>query len=1046
MSALRYSGLAFALVAVAPLCAFGAEPQLTFEADIRPILRAHCFDCHGATADVEGGLDLRLVRFHKKGGDSGPSLIPGKAADSLIWQRVEKGEMPPGEAKVSAAEKETLRRWIEAGAATIRPEPETIPAGLGITEEERSWWAFQPIRKPDAPEVQARERISNPIDAFVLAKLETSGLTMNPAADRETLVRRAYFDLLGLPPSYEQVQAFINDASPNAWPKLIDDLLNSPHYGEHWGRHWLDVAGYADSDGVSTADPVRPYAYKFRDYVIRSLNADKPFNQFLVEQLAGDELVPQPAVNLSPEQIETLTATGFLRMAADGTASGGDADLNRNQVVADTIKIVTSSLYGLSVGCAQCHDHRYDPIPQTDYYAIRSILEPAYDPKGWRTPAQRQVSLYTDADRAKSAEIETEAKAVIATRDAKQKEYMDAALAKELEKHPEELRETLKTAYHTPADKRTDEQKQLLKERPSVNISAGTLYQYDPKAAEELKKLSDEINAIRAKKPAEDFVAALTEPAKTAPVTYLFYRGDHRQPKDPIGPGDLQIAASPNQPVKFSNDDETLPSTGRRLAWARWLTSGQHPLVARVIANRVWMNHFGRGIVGTPGEFGKLGELPTHPELLDWISSEFMANGWSLKALHRQIMLSSTYQQSSRRSPKKDELDGDNRFYGRMPVRRLTAETIRDRMLAASAVLDRTQFGPSVPVVADDAGQIIVQNAVPRRSVYLQVRRTQPESMLTAFDAPVMDLNCERRPSSTVAAQSLMLMNSESVLELARKLAEKSRREPAATSGLTIRPELAERIAASTASPWSFGFGEIDEQAGRLTSFTPLPHWSGTQWQGGEKVPDPERGWVLLHATGGHPSGKADQAAIRRWTSAVSGTVSVAGTLKHGSPNGDGVRGRIVSSRSGIVGTFIAANGSVKTDVTSVAIEPGDTLDFVLDCRTNENADSFEWIVTISKTGGAAMSWASQAGFHGPVESQPPLPGQIAAAWRSAYSREITPDEFDRALQFAVEQLETLNSIPADIKKTKPPADDQLLMLTNLCQQLISSNEFLYVD
>jgi hypothetical protein len=1042
----RHFGLALGLFALALQPALGAEPQLSFEADIRPILRAHCFDCHGAESEKEGKLDLRLVRFQKAGGESGPAIVPGDPAGSLIWQRIENGEMPPGDAKVSAAEKETLRRWITAGAPTLRPEPETIPPGLGITPEERSWWAFQPIRRPAIPAVQAVERIANAIDAFVLQKLEAERLSLNPAADRETLVRRAYFDLLGLPPTYEQVQAFVNDASPNAWPKLIDDLLNSPHYGEHWARHWLDVAGYADSDGVSTADPVRPYAYKYRDYVIRSLNADKPFNEFLIEQLAGDELIPQPPVNLTADQIEKLTATGFLRMAADGTASGGDADLNRNQVVADTIKIVTSALYGMSVGCAQCHDHRYDPIPQSDYYALRAILEPAYNPKAWQTPAQRQVTLYTDADRAKSAEIEEEARKLIAVRDEKQKKYIDATLEKELEKHPAELRDALRTAYYAPADKRTDEQKKLLAERPSVNINPGNLYQYDMAANDDLKKLGEEIEKVRSKKPPEDFIAALTEPATTAPVTFLFHRGDHRQPKGEIAPGDLQIAAPEDRAVRFSADDASLPSSGRRLAWAKHLTSGEHPLVARVIANRIWMNHFGRGIVNTPGEFGKLGELPTHPELLDWLATEFMAGNWSLKALHRQIMLSATYQQSSRRSPEKDAVDGDNRLYGRMPVKRLNAETIRDCMLAVSGTLDRTQFGPAISVMPDDAGQIIVQNAVPRRSVYLQVRRTQPESMLTAFDAPVMDLNCERRPSSTVAGQSLMLMNSETVLQYARKLAEKARREPAVPAGVSVPADLAAELNGLGKSPWSFGYGAIDESAGRVASFTPLAHWTGQQWQSGAQLPDPEHGWVLVNAIGGHPSGKQDHASIRRWTAASDCTVAVTGTLKHGSPNGDGVRGRIVSSRAGILGTWTAANGSAEASVAAIELKAGDTLDFVVDCRENENADSFEWKLNIVRSTPAGKAWASDAGFHGPVEQSGPIVDQIAAAWRAAYSRNITQTELDRALQFAAVQLGVLQSLPEVTKKTTPPADDSLLMLTNLCQQLISSNEFLYVD
>lgn len=1026
---------------------FAADEALTFEQDVWPIFRAHCFDCHGATKELKGGLDLRLVRFQVQGGESGPALVAGDPAGSYLLDRIESGEMPPGEAKVTPKEKDILRRWIAQGAKTARAEPTELAPGLGITPEERRYWAFQPIQRPDTPTVKASDRVVTPIDALVLQKLEAHNLTMAPQADKTTLVRRAYFDLIGLPPTFEQVQAFVNDPSPGAWERLIDDLLQSPHYGERWGRHWLDIAGYADSDGVSNDDPVRPYAYKYRDYVIQSLNADKPFDQFLIEQLAGDELVPLPHANLTPEQIEKLVATGFLRMAADGTSSGGtDAAVASNQAVADTIKIVTSSLYGLSVGCAQCHDHRYDPIPQADYYGLRSILEPALDVNHWRNPGQRVVSLFTDADRAKSAEIENEAKPVIAERDEKQQKYIDAAFTKELEKHPEELREPLRRAFYTAADKRTPEQQQLLKERPSANITPGVLYQYDAAAAEELKKLGEKIEEIRRKKPVEDFISPLTEVSGTAPVAKLFYRGDYRQPQDDIAPADLQIASLPEARKTFPADDAELPTSGRRLAWAKWLTSGQHPLLGRVLANRIWMHHFGRGIVSTPSEFGKLGELPTHPELLDWLASEFASNGWSLKKLHKTIMLSSVYQQSSHRTPEQDAVDSDNRLYGRMSVKRLEAEAIRDRLLTVSGVLDRTPFGPPVAIAPDDAGQIVVTNDVPRRSVYLQARRTQPVAMLTAFDAPVMDVNCERRPSSTVAGQSLMLMNSQQVLKSARQLADRIRKEAAADTSIAIPAELSQRLQLAQ-SPWSYGAGGFDAEANRVTKFTPLPHWTGSQWQGGSNLPDATIGWTLLHAQGGHTGDNPDHAAVRRFTSPVTGTLFIRGTLHHASENGDGVRGCIVSSRNGMLASWTAKTISVDTAVTGTPVEAGDMLDFIVDCNENVTSDSFTWtaILELKDADGKVLrSWDTVAGFRGPTTVG--LPQQIVAAWRMAYGRDITPRELNRAVTFAADQLAVLQTLSADAKKTNPPADDELLMLTNLCQQLLGSNEFLYVD
>jgi len=763
-----------ALVALATWpSAVAEDPVPVFEADIRPILRAHCLDCHGAEEELNGGLDLRQVRFMAKGGDSGPALVAGDPGASLLLARVRAGEMPPGNAKMTPAEVATLERWVASGARTARPEPETLPPGLGITPEERAWWAFQPLARPAVPEVRQPELVTTPIDAFVLARLERDGLSFGPPADRAALIRRATFDLTGLPPSAEEVEAFVADPDPGAYDKLLDRLLASPHYGERQARHWLDAAGYADSSGANQDDTKRPYAWKYRDWVIRAFAADMPLDRFLVEQLAGDELVPPPHANLDAAALDRLTATGFLRMAADGTAGAADPDAARHAVVADTLTIVSTALLGLSVNCAQCHDHRYDPIPQADYYALRAILAPALDPAAWKTPPERLVSLFTDADRARCAEIEAEAVAAQKTVDDTQAEATAKALEKELEKHPEELRERLRTAAKTPAGTRTPEQVQLLKERPSVDITPGVLYQYDQPAADELKKLADGVAAIRAKKPVEDFLHVLTEPPGHLPVTRVLHRGDHRQPKGEVGPADLQVTG-PEGETAIAADDTALPTSGRRLAWARRLTSGRHPLFGRVLANRLWMQHFGRGIVATPADFGRLGEKPTHPELLDWLAVELADSGWSVKQFHRLVMRSTAYRQAATRRAELDAVDADNRLLGRMAVRRLDAEGVRDRMLAASGALDPTPFGAPVPVSADDTGEFVADPAKPRRSIYVEQRRSMPVAFLSAFDAPVMETNCLRRPSSTVAGQALVLMNGPFALEQARLLADKA--------------------------------------------------------------------------------------------------------------------------------------------------------------------------------------------------------------------------------------------------------------------------------
>jgi mono/diheme cytochrome c family protein len=401
--------LSFVGFAVFPAFLSAADEKITFEKHVRPILKAHCFQCHGEGETVKGKLDLRLRRFAAAGGDSGPAIEPGNADDSLLVERVESGEMPPGEKQLSKDEISLLRRWITEGAVTARPEPETITDETDLTEEDRAYWAFQPIRRPALPAVQAADRIRTPIDAFLLSRLEREKLGFSPEADKITLLRRAKFDLLGLPPTVAEVERFLADDAPDAFERQIDRFLDAPQYGERWGRHWLDVAGYADSDGYSEKDLERKYAWKYRDYVIRAFNDDKPWIDFIVEQLAGDELLAPPYANLSPEQADKLIATGFLRMGPDGTGDGAvDQNLARNETIAETIKIVSTSLLGMTVGCAQCHNHRYDPITQADYYRMRAIFEPAFDTTSWRAPNARLVSLWSEETKQKAKEVDAE--------------------------------------------------------------------------------------------------------------------------------------------------------------------------------------------------------------------------------------------------------------------------------------------------------------------------------------------------------------------------------------------------------------------------------------------------------------------------------------------------------------------------------------------------------------------------------------------------------------------------------------------------------------
>lgn len=783
--------LPLAMLGIASTYGGDIEPSksaITFEHDVRPLLKAYCFHCHGEEDELSGSLDLRLRRFMAVGGDSGPAIVPGQHAESVLYQRLVDEEMPPGDEKLSAEDLETIAMWIDAGAPTAGPEPADLSEGHYFTEGERNFWAFQPIERPAQPDVSGGSQARTPIDLFLLTQLEPHGLGFSDEADKRTLLRRACFDLTGLPPSEAQIEEYLADTSPGAYEAMIERLLASPRYGERWGRHWLDVAGYADSEGYANEDPVREYAYKYRDFVVDSINADKPFDEFIHQQLAGDEMVAQPYQNLTEEDIEHLVATGLLRMAPDGTGVGGvDQPVARNAVTAETIKIVSTALLGLTVGCAQCHDHRYDPIPQDDYYRLRAVFEPALDWKHWRTPAQRSLSLYTDAQRAESAEIEQEAKSIEQQRAEKQQQYIDATLELELAKLDPEIREAVRDAKETADAMRTPLQQSLLKQYPSVNVTSGSLYLYNRKAADELKSLADKAAEVRARKPKEDFVRALTEVPGQVPETYVFVRGDHEQPKDVVAAGGLSILAGA---AELPDNNPELATTGRRLAYAHWLTDESHPLTARVIVNRVWMHHFGRGIVGTPGDFGVLGERPTHPKLLDWLACEFVESGWSWKHLHRLMMASTAYRQVSTRTPKLEEVDADNRLYGRMNVRRLEAEAVRDAVLAVSNSMDLRMFGPAVPVMADPVGQVVVgvdttdsagrptgehislEGQEYRRSIYIQARRSMPLAVLETFDAPAMEPNCEVRSSSTVTPQALLLMNSNFVMQLSEKFAQ----------------------------------------------------------------------------------------------------------------------------------------------------------------------------------------------------------------------------------------------------------------------------------
>ena len=785
------------LLASLSLAAHGEKGALTFEKDVRPILRAHCTHCHGEEEKPKGGVDLRLRRFMDKMLDGGlPVVTPGLPDKSELVLMIREGEMPKKGKKVTEAELAILEEWIAQGAKTAKPEPMTLAAGTMISDEDREYWAFQPVKRTEVPSAVDAKKVRTPVDAFVLQKMSGKMIAFAPEADRRTLIRRVSLDLTGLPPEPAEVEAFAGDDSADAYERLVEKLLASQAYGERWARHWLDVAGYADSNGYAEADSVRAHAWRYRDYVIRAFNADKPWNDFITEQLAGDELAgvthadTQQAV-LDPKRRDDLIATAFLRMAPDGTGDpGDDMKLARNQVIAEELKVVSSSLLGLTVGCAQCHDHRYDPIPQTDYYRLRAIFEPAFDwVSRWRPPFQRLYSLYTPEEHAKANEIEKQVGDINRAAQTMSKNFLDEIFEKKIVELPEGDREPYRAARATVEKDRTPAQKALLTKYPSA-LALYSLDLYDKDAQKKVLDKTAEGTKLRATLPPEGMVMALTEMKGIVPETHLFNRGDHDQPKQLVAPGELTVLATP-QIEPFKAEQVPSGSSGRRLAYARWLTNGSHPLVARVLVNRFWLNHFGRGIVNTPGDFGRQGESPTHPELLDWLADEFVKGGWKLKPLHRVIVLSNTYRQSSVNDASV-RADPENRLYARFKMRRLDAETLRDSMLATTGVLNKTPYGPPSGIGRDSAGRIIVGKdkgtinvfAVEsggkedfRRSIYVQVRRSTPLTVLDAFDAPTMVPNCEMRRQSTVAPQSLLMMNDTFILENSRRLADRLQAE-----------------------------------------------------------------------------------------------------------------------------------------------------------------------------------------------------------------------------------------------------------------------------
>jgi hypothetical protein len=805
-----------------------ADPAaaVTFEKDVLPILQARCLRCHGADKQ-KADLDLRTKAGLLKGGETGPALTPGAAHDCTLWEKIAADKMPPGKEKLNAAQKAIIRAWIDGGAKDGGTAVAARPAEATdrqVTNADRQFWAFRTPVRPTVPAVRRADRVRNPIDAFVLAALEKNGLTLSPEADRATLMRRATFDLTGLPPSPREVDVFLADEAPDAYERLIDRLLASGHYGERWGRHWLDLAGYADSEGILDADYVRTAAWRYRDYVIRAFNNDKPYDRFLQEQLAGDELVDywtayRTQKELAPEVVEALVATGYLRCASD--TSRPDFQMIKNapgyyyQTLDDTVKIVASSTLGLTLECARCHSHKYDPIPQTEYYRVQAIFMSAYRPYQWVPQVERRLFEATEAQQKEAEERNSRVHAMIVQLNNQRNELLrqfgERLFADRLAKLPEAIREDVRTALATKLAKRNEVQKYLAGKfqaqlRPDPATLTRLLPELYPEYRTKTEALAAAVQAEQGKVLSFREIRALCDLPGEA-KTHLLRRGDYLNPGPEVQPGTLSVLATAKQ-FTWSPPGKDAKTSGRRRAFAEWLTQPDHPLTARVLVNRLWLHHFGEGIVASPDNFGHMGKPPTHPKLLDWLATEFMARGWSIKAMHRLIMTSSTYRQASGLTAVARRVDPDNRLLWRQRMRRLEAEPLRDGVLAVAGTLNVQMFGAPVAIQRQGDGEVTTaaDTAGQRRSVYLQVRRSQPVTLLQVFDQPVMETNCTRRTTSTVSSQALTLLNSDFMVRQAEAFADRVLREsPADPAGYAVKA--------------AWGRPATDKERARLTAF-----------------------------------------------------------------------------------------------------------------------------------------------------------------------------------------------------------------------------------
>jgi hypothetical protein len=731
-----------------------AESTAFFEKEVKPLLAAHCFKCHGGSGKAKGGLYLTSRGGILKGGDSGSAVSLESPHESLLLEAINYTgyEMPPS-GKLQADQIAVLTKWIDMGLpwgpdSELAQQPTEREGPPAVNDESKSWWSFQSVICPTPPATNDDAWVRTPIDGFVLAKLHQAGLQPAPRAEKSILLRRAYYDLIGLPPSPEEVAAFLADDSPGAFERVIDSLLESPHYGERWGRHWLDLVRYAETNSYER-DGAKPFVWRYRDYVIRSFNEDKPYDQFVTEQLAGDELE-----NITPDAI---IATGYYRLGI-WQDEPVDPEQELFEDLDDLVRTTGEVFLGLTIGCARCHDHKLDPLPQTDYY--------------------RMLAFFRNVRRLGVRSQESIEDASVCTLGSEEESRRYKEQIASHKQQSEEVREALKSLDQRIAagligvdrdDWKTDELRvEIARRQVGKSVSQEEFDHYA-----ELTARRDELSKFRP--PGLEKALCVKEHGRQSPPTHVLVRGNAHATGEQVEPG-FPAVLSPPEPL-IVPPAEPVPSTGRRRALAHWITTPDNPLTARVMVNRVWHYHFGRGIVRSTSDFGFQGIAPTHPELLDWLASEFVAGGWRLKRLHKLIMLSSTYQMSAQASERSLAADPLNDLLWRFDMRRLSAEEIRDSILAVNDSLNRsTMFGPSIYVTIPD--EVLAGQSMPgagwgkssladsaRRSIYIHAKRSLEVPMIASFDGPDSDASCPTRFITTQPTQALGMLNSEFVNE-----------------------------------------------------------------------------------------------------------------------------------------------------------------------------------------------------------------------------------------------------------------------------------------